>query len=433
MMLKMVVLPAPFGPIRPLMSPAGTVNDASRTARSPRNDFEMFLTSSIELQSPRDGGPDAMRKKHDHDEQHYAVENLLHAGNFPAQGGEELGDAVGKEREHCGTEDRAEEGAQAADDRAEDDLDRAADVEDLLGEEVVVVESEEHARHRGHRRGERHCVHLPAEGIDPQGLRRFLVLADRLPVVAGPRSQQEVTKDERERREREHHVVVHERRAAEIGDVPAVALRHAQKHATGATDPVEMVEADARELGEGDGEEREIHARDAEAEGEKADRDAERDAEQDRHPQPGPGPDAVVEEDRAGGVGADADVERMAERKLAGEPHHHVPRLAGVREIENQRGDRERVRAGEPGQRSQASEQDRERDVAAAQARLPSSPCGRSSSTRIRRPKLNMLLAEGAMRSPATASETPISTPPRSAPPIEPRPPTITMTKASSV
>jgi len=49
------------------------------------------------------------------------------------------------------------------------------------------------------------------------------------------------------------------------------------------------------------------------------------------------------------------------------------------------------------------------------------------------RPKLNMLFAEGAMKSPATASETPISTPPRSAPPIDPSPPTITMTKARSV
>src|SRR5579859_1164454 len=45
-MLKMVVLPAPFGPIRPLMSPSGMANDASCTARRPRNDFEMPRTSS---------------------------------------------------------------------------------------------------------------------------------------------------------------------------------------------------------------------------------------------------------------------------------------------------------------------------------------------------------------------------------------------------
>src|ERR1041384_1318028 len=147
-----------------------------------------------------------MGKEHDHDEQHHAVDPLLHARDLPAHRGEELGDAVGEEGEHRRAEDRAEEGAEAADDRAEDDLDRAADVEDLLGEEVVVVEGEEHARHRGHRRGERHRVHLPAESVDPQSLRRFLVFADRLPVVPGFRFQQEIAKDERETREREHRV-----------------------------------------------------------------------------------------------------------------------------------------------------------------------------------------------------------------------------------
>src|SRR3954470_12989048 len=45
-MLKMVVLPAPFGPIRPLMSPSGISNDASCTARRPRNDLLMPRTSS---------------------------------------------------------------------------------------------------------------------------------------------------------------------------------------------------------------------------------------------------------------------------------------------------------------------------------------------------------------------------------------------------
>src|SRR5438552_3914012 len=134
-MLKMVVLPAPFGPMRPLMSPSGTSNDASCTARRPRNDFDTLRTSSMQFQFLREGRPDTVRQKHYHGEQHDAVEHLLDAGNFPAERGEELGDAVGKEGQHRGAEDRAEEGADAADDRAEDDLDRAADVEDLLGEE----------------------------------------------------------------------------------------------------------------------------------------------------------------------------------------------------------------------------------------------------------------------------------------------------------
>ena len=44
-----------------------------------------------------------------------------------------------------------------------------------------------------------------------------------------------------------------------------------------------------------------------------------------------------------------------------------------------------------------------------------------------------MLLADGVNSNPAIASVRPIKTPPISAPGIEPRPPVMTMTKASSV
>ena len=60
-------------------------------------------------------------------------------------------------------------------------------------------------------------------------------------------------------------------------------------------------------------------------------------------------------------------------------------------------------------------------------------PCGRNSSTSTRMAKANMLFADGVNSSPAIASVSPISTPPSSAPGIEPSPPVMTMTKASSV
>ena len=44
-----------------------------------------------------------------------------------------------------------------------------------------------------------------------------------------------------------------------------------------------------------------------------------------------------------------------------------------------------------------------------------------------------MLFADGVKIRPASASVTPINTPPSSAPVIEPSPPVMTMTKASSV
>src|SRR3954462_1261004 len=123
----------------------------------------------------------------------------------------------------------------------------------------------------------------------------------------------------------------------------------------------------------------------------------------------------------------------MPERELARESHHHVPRLAGIGEVKNQRGDGERVVARECRQRDEQRGEDGKRDGRSRHVRLPSSPWGRNRRTRINRPKLNMLFAEGAMKRPASASDTPISTPPRRAPPIEPSPPTMTMTKARSV
>src|SRR5882762_9590462 len=137
--------------------------------------------------------------------------------------------------------------------------------------------------------------------------------------------------------------------------------------------------------------------------------------------------------ERSGGVGAKSNVKRMAKRKLAGEAHHDVPGLARIGEIEDQ--DQRR--------RHQGDEQDREpqpcpprylvQEQRPHDARLPRMPCGRNSSTTTRIAKANMLFADGVNRRPASASVMPISTPPSSAPGIEPSPPVMTMTKASSV
>src|SRR3546814_5806843 len=50
-MLKQVVLPAPFGPIRLTMPPSGTARLALVTARRPRKLFEMPSTTSRSLRS----------------------------------------------------------------------------------------------------------------------------------------------------------------------------------------------------------------------------------------------------------------------------------------------------------------------------------------------------------------------------------------------
>src|SRR5678816_3698455 len=141
-----------------------------------------------------------------------------------------------------------------------------------------------------------------------------------------------------------------------------------------------------------------------------------------------------------------------AQRELPREPHHDVPRLADVSEVEGQRRDREQVAVGHERKDEDPHADERDHHLAAPsglgrvrrahRGRLahighlrppPMRPCGRASRRRTSRPKLAMLFADGAISTPASASETPITTPPRSAPTIEPRPPTITMTNASRV
>src|SRR3990172_6312396 len=123
----------------------------------------------------------------------------------------------------------------------------------------------------------------------------------------------------------------------------------------------------------------------------------------------------------------------MTERELARKSHHHVPRLPRIGEIQDQDRHREHVVVDHCRQREQDQHEHREQHGAAAHGLFPSRPCGRNSSTRISSAKLNMLFADGVKYRPASASDTPISTPPSSAPAMEPSPPTITMTNASSV
>ena len=60
MMFLMVDLPAPFSPANATTSPPDTVNETSRTAATPPNDFDILLTAiaGIELTTfiTRDSG-----------------------------------------------------------------------------------------------------------------------------------------------------------------------------------------------------------------------------------------------------------------------------------------------------------------------------------------------------------------------------------------
>src|SRR5262245_46020679 len=125
MRLKSVVLPAPFGPMIPTISPAPTANDTSVSARKPPNRLLTERTS-------RSGGigpsrlpvagsqADQAARKIDHDDhQQDRVEHLAGGGHLPGvlerQVAEHLADAAEEHRSQHGPEG----GAGATDHRPE--------------------------------------------------------------------------------------------------------------------------------------------------------------------------------------------------------------------------------------------------------------------------------------------------------------------------
>ena len=94
-------------------------------------------------------------------------------------------------------------------------------------------------------------------------------------------------------------------------------LRDRQEEAGRAADVARVVEADAREFGERDGQDREIDAGDAEAERQESDDRAARHRDRHRGEQPDPRADAEMHVERRRRIGAEPDIDRVAERELA--------------------------------------------------------------------------------------------------------------------
>ena len=122
---------------------------------------------------------------------------------------------------------------------------------------------------------------------------------------------------------------------------------------------VEMIEADAGELGERDGENGEIDPGDAEAEGEIADHRAAGGRDRDR------GEHAEPRARRRNGRTKSPRRRRrarhrgVAERELPGKAHHDVPGLPGIGEIQNDDEDGEEIIVDEPRRRHERGEQER--------------------------------------------------------------------------
>ena len=123
---------------------------AAKALADVRNRQQRAHRAFLQTELARQPGPDAVRHQHHHQQQADAVEHLLGARHVDPGAGQDSGQRLGEAGEQECPEDRSEQRADAADDRPQDDLDRAPDVEHLLGKQVVVVEREEHAGERCH-------------------------------------------------------------------------------------------------------------------------------------------------------------------------------------------------------------------------------------------------------------------------------------------
>src|SRR5262245_2437082 len=102
-----------------------------------------------EPQNAREPGPYARWPEHDDHHEGKTVERSLDTWRVDAKPIGQRGEHLPKRREDEGTHHRPEHGAESTDDRRQDDLDRAVDVEHAAREQVVAVEGGEHAADRG--------------------------------------------------------------------------------------------------------------------------------------------------------------------------------------------------------------------------------------------------------------------------------------------
>ena len=301
-----------------------------------------------------------MRHEHDRQAQRHTVQDLLDARDLVAERRQQLRDALRQGGDHGRAEHRPEQRADAADAGRQQNLDRTQDAEDLLGEQVVLIEREEHAAQRRHAGRHLDRIHLVAEGVDAGGARGFFVVANGAEIEAQPAAQQPSRQHEAEDGQCQRQVVEHQRRAAQVQQIGAIGLHHPQEETARAADPAEMIEADARELGERDRQQREVGARDAEAKRQPADDGGHQHAHAHRHDHTQPWDDAEMLEQRRRGVSAQPDVQRMADRELAAETHHHVPGLAQIGEIQHQDHHRQQVAVEPQRHHQQHGEQDQQ-------------------------------------------------------------------------
>src|SRR3569832_390840 len=162
-----VVLPAPFGPIKPVIRPSSAAIDTPSTARTPPNRRVRFETTrsgsalrylpppALEAASRSgDDADQAARRKGDDEHQHATVDDEVKTWRIARDVRRRLAERLDHQRAH----ERPEHRTCAANDRRQQRLDRhARTVGDACIEEEKILRVKA-AGSRGDRRRARHCA-----------------------------------------------------------------------------------------------------------------------------------------------------------------------------------------------------------------------------------------------------------------------------------
>src|ERR1700761_5708102 len=156
--LKNVDLPAPFGPMRPIISPSSTARSAPATARNVPNALDTLVASSSMEAFPqtwREASPKfgqtARLEPRDHDDD-AAIEDVSEAGAAAAEPG--VGGGLQRHQDQ-GADQRTEQGAGAAERGDDHHLHRDKDAEGAVGIDEPGLDDIERAGDRGEGGGKR--------------------------------------------------------------------------------------------------------------------------------------------------------------------------------------------------------------------------------------------------------------------------------------
>src|SRR5438067_450206 len=228
--LNSVVLPAPFGPIKPWISPTSTWMVTSRSAMRPPNCLVTCSTSrsaivglpqrvrclgslrhacaghrhrSSQLDRASLARDEALWAEDHHDDQDGAEDEETIVLERRRPGSDELGN----DDDRGGTEDRSADASHAAEDHSGEHEDRLEKCE-AVGADVVHTSGGQHARRAGRRCTDRERQQLHPHRWHAHRGGRQLVFADRVPRATDARVVQTSDDPHHQDHEQEHHVVV---------------------------------------------------------------------------------------------------------------------------------------------------------------------------------------------------------------------------------